>query len=203
MTQLGGKGMRRAAIAIPFVMLGLLLGTVGSADLQAQERGKFTDFRGRSYTEEDLAKSLFEQTPSNVRTRGIGPAQPQSAPPSATPEKASIALNVFFEFNSDKILPDYFRDLDKLGNVLTAPEYSANRVQVEGHTDSIGSESYNLRLSERRAESVKQYLVQHFQIPSDRLVVRGFGKGQPIASNATSDGRDKNRRVEVVNLGTN
>jgi outer membrane protein OmpA-like peptidoglycan-associated protein len=195
--------MRRATIAIPVVILGLLLGTVGSADLQAQERGKFTDFRGRSYTEEDLAKSLFEQTPSNVRTRGIGPAEVQSAPPSATPEKASIALNVFFEFDSDKILQDYYGDLEKLGKVLTAPQYSAYRVQVEGHTDSIGSDSYNRRLSERRAESVKRYLVQHFSIPSDRLVVRGWGMSNPIASNATPEGRDKNRRVEVINLGTN
>jgi outer membrane protein OmpA-like peptidoglycan-associated protein len=199
--------MQRDWITSSFVILGLVFGTVVPADLQAQERGQFTDFRGRSdYTEEDLANSLFRKTPSDTRTRGIGPAQPaqpQPAPPSASPQRTSISLNVFFEFDSDKILPDYFRDLEKLGNVLTAPEYSVNRVQVEGHTDSIGSDSYNLRLSERRAESVKQYLVQRFQIPSDRLVVRGFGKSQPIASNATPDGRDKNRRVEVVNLGTN
>jgi outer membrane protein OmpA-like peptidoglycan-associated protein len=199
--------MQRDWIAISFVILGLVFGTVVPADLQAQERGQFTDFRGRSdYTEEDLANSLFRKTPSDTRTRGIGPAQPaqpQPAPPSASPQRTSISLNVFFEFDSDRILPDYFRDLEKLGNVLTAPEYSVNRVQVEGHTDSVGSDSYNLRLSERRAESVKQYLVQRFQIPSDRLVVRGFGKSQPIASNATPDGRDKNRRVEVVNLGTN
>jgi outer membrane protein OmpA-like peptidoglycan-associated protein len=199
--------MRHDWIPIPFVILGLVFGTVVSADLQTQERGQFTDFRGRSdYTEEDLAHSLFRKTPTDTRTRGIGPAQPaqpQPAPPSERPQRTSITLNVFFEFNSDKILPDYYRDLDKLGNVLTAPEYTANRVQVEGHTDSIGSDSYNLRLSERRAESVKQYLVQRFQIPSDRLVVRGFGKSQPIASNATPDGRDKNRRVEVVNFGTN
>lgn len=195
--------MRHDWIAVPFVILGLVFGTVVPADLQAEERGQFTDFRGRSYTEEDLAKSLFEQTPSNVRPRGIGPAQPQSAPPSATPEKTSIALNVFFEFNSDKILQDYYGDLDKLGKVLTAPQYSGYRIQVEGYTDSIGSDSYNRRLSERRAESVKRYLTQQFPISSDRLIVRGLGKSHPIASNDTPEGREKNRRVEVVNLGTN
>lgn len=195
--------MRHDWIAVPFVILGLVFGTVVPADLQAEERGQFTDFRGRSYTEEDLAKSLFEQTPSNVRPRGIGPAQPQSAPPSATPEKTSIALNVFFEFNSDKILQDYYGDLDKLGKVLTAPQYSGYRIQVEGYTDSIGSDSYNRRLSERRAESVKRYLTQQFPISSDRLIVRGLGKSNPIASNDTPEGREKNRRVEVVNLGTN
>jgi outer membrane protein OmpA-like peptidoglycan-associated protein len=199
----GVKGMKRQSIPALLVMLGLGLTTVVPWSLRAQERGSFTDFRGRSYTEEDLARSLFEQTPSDVRTRGIGPAQPQPAPPSTSPAKASIALNVFFEFNSDKILQNYYDDLDKLGKVLTTPQYSVYRVQVEGYTDNIGSDSYNQRLSQRRAESVKRYLTQHFPIQSERLVVRGFGKSKPIASNDTSEGRDKNRRVEVVNLGTN
>jgi outer membrane protein OmpA-like peptidoglycan-associated protein len=199
--------MRRASTVISFVILGLPLGAMVLTSLHAQERGQFTDFRGRSnYTEEDLAKSLFQQTPSDVRTRGIGPA-PAPAQPTPTgagsANASSVALNVFFEFNSDKILQDYYGDLDKLGKVLTAPQYSAYRVQVEGHTDNIGSDSYNRRLSERRAESVKRYLIRHFPIPSDRLVVRGLGESRPIESNDSPDGRDKNRRVEVVNLGTN
>jgi outer membrane protein OmpA-like peptidoglycan-associated protein len=195
--------MRRDSIAISFAILGLLLGIADFGNLQAQERGQFTDFRGRSYTEDDLAKSLFEQRPSDVRTRGIGPAQQQTSPTSGTADKQAVALNVFFEFNSDKILQGYYGDLDILGKVLTAPQYSVYRVQVEGHTDSVGSDSYNQRLSQRRAESVKRYLVQHFRIPADRLVVKGLGESNPIASNDTLDGRDKNRRVEVVNLGTN
>jgi outer membrane protein OmpA-like peptidoglycan-associated protein len=196
--------MRRRSIGVSWVILGLLLGTAVSGSLQAQDRGQFTDFRGRSdYTEEELARSLFGQTPSDVRTRGIGPAQQQTPKPAGNADKQAVALNVFFEFNSDKILQGYYGDLDKLGKVLTAPQYSVYRVQVEGHTDSVGSDSYNQRLSQRRAESVKRYLVQHFPIPTDRLVVKGFGKSNPIASNDTPEGRDKNRRVEVVNLGTN
>jgi outer membrane protein OmpA-like peptidoglycan-associated protein len=195
--------MRRHSMAISLVILGLLLGIAHCDKLQAQERGQFTDFRGRSYTEDDLAKSLFEQRPSDVRTRGIGPAQQQRPPTSGTADKQAVALNVFFEFNSDKILQGYYGDLDKLGKVLTAPQYSVYRVQVEGHTDSVGSDRYNQRLSQKRAESVQRYLVQHFRIPADRLVVKGLGESNPIASNDTPDGRDKNRRVEVVNLGTN
>jgi OOP family OmpA-OmpF porin len=186
------------------VSLGLLLGMADYSSLQAQDRGQFTDFRGRSdYTEEELARSLFGQTSSDVRTRGIGPAQSQTPKPTGNPDKQAVALNVFFEFNSDKILQGYYGDLDKLGKVLTAPEYSVYRIQVEGYTDSVGSDSYNQRLSQRRAESVKRYLVQRFPIPVDRLVVKGLGKSNPIASNDTPEGRDKNRRVEVVNLGTN
>jgi outer membrane protein OmpA-like peptidoglycan-associated protein len=192
------------SIAIPLMILSILLGIAMTCRLQAQEKRIFTDFRDRSgYTEEDLARSLFPPPPSDVRMRGIRPAQPQPAPTGGTTGKNSIALNVFFEFNSAKILHNYYGDLDKLGKVLAAPQYSAYRVQIEGHTDSLGSDSYNQRLSERRAQSVKRYLVQHFPIPSDRLVVRSFGKGKPIASNDTPEGRDKNRRVEVVNLGAN
>jgi outer membrane protein OmpA-like peptidoglycan-associated protein len=196
--------MRHHSIAIPFVILSMLLGIAVTCGLQAQEQGRFTDFRERSgYTEEDLARSLFQRPPSDVRTRGIGPTQAQPAPTGGTTSQTSIALNVFFEFNSDRILQNYYGDLDKLGKVLTDPQYSAYRVQIEGYTDSIGSDSYNRRLSERRAESVKHYLIQHFPIRPERLVARGFGKSKPIASNDTAEGRDKNRRVEVVNLGSN
>jgi outer membrane protein OmpA-like peptidoglycan-associated protein len=199
----GGKGMRRNLIAIPLVILGLLLFTVNPSSLQAQERGNFTDFRGRSgYTEEDLAKSLFPEKPADMQTRGIGPAKPQTAPTPTTAGKTSIALNVFFESNSDKILPAFYADMDKLGKVLTDPQYSAYRVEIEGHTDSIGSDSYNQRLSQRRAESVKHYLTQRFPIASDRIAAKGFGESRPIASNDTLDGRGQNRRVEVVNPGT-
>jgi outer membrane protein OmpA-like peptidoglycan-associated protein len=195
--------VRRNLIAIVFVIPALLLGTVVTANLQAQERGQFTDFRGRNYTEDDLARSLFGQTPSDMRTRGIGPAQQQTPKPTGNTDKQAVALNVFFEFNSDKILQGYYGDLEKLGKVLTAPQHSLYRIQVEGYTDSVGSDSYNQLLSQRRAESVKRYLVQNFRIPADRLVVKGLGKSNPIASNDTAEGRDKNRRVEVVNLGTN
>jgi outer membrane protein OmpA-like peptidoglycan-associated protein len=185
------------------VILGLLLGSVVPGSLPAQERGSLTDLRGRNYTDEELGRALFPEARSDVRMRGIGPTGPQSTSPSTPPAHPSVALNVLFDFNSDKILQNYSNDLDKLGRVLTTPQYSAYRVQIEGHTDSIGSDSYNRRLSERRAESVKRYLVQHFPIQSNRLVVSGFGKSKPIAPNDTPEGRDKNRRVEVVNLGIN
>jgi outer membrane protein OmpA-like peptidoglycan-associated protein len=193
--------MRRDSIVSTFVILGVAMSVSLLLATEAGQPGQFTDFRGRSnYTDEDLAKSLFPEAQSDVRTRGIGPAQPQS-PPTTPPAKTSIALNVFFEFNSDKILAEYYPDIDKLGKVLTAPQYSLYHVQIEGHTDSVGSETYNQALSQRRAESVKRYLIQHFPIDSARLAVRGFGKGRPIASNDTPEGRGQNRRVEVVNLG--
>jgi outer membrane protein OmpA-like peptidoglycan-associated protein len=195
--------MRSNTVLVSWIILGFLLGAVVPGSLPVQERGPFTDLRGRDYTDEELGRALFPESRSDMRTRGIGPAGPPSTPPSTPSTNPSVALNALFDFNSDKILQNYSSDLDKLGRVLTTPQYSAYRVQIEGHTDSIGSDSYNRRLSERRAENVKVYLLQHFPIQSGRLVVRGYGKSIPIAPNDTPEGRDKNRRVEVVNLAIN
>jgi len=76
-----------------------------------------------------------------------------------------------------------------------------HRISIEGHTDDIGDEDYNLRLSEKRAQAVKQYLIANFSIAPDLLTVKGFGENRPIAGNNTSWGRAQNRRVEFVNLG--
>ena len=156
------------------------------------------DFRGRGdYTEEDLAKALFAMTDLHVRTRGIGRSRG-----GLTEVKLSSAIPpIFFEPGSSRVAPEYYPDLDKLGRVLTAPQYSSNRILITGHTDNLGNSRYNRLLSERRAESVKQYLVKHFPIRPDRLVTRGYGASQPIAPNDTPEGRDKNRRIEIVNIG--
>jgi OOP family OmpA-OmpF porin len=173
--------------------------------LAAQE--KYTDFRSRpSYTTEDLGQALFPATQSQdaaphlpgVRTRGF---TPQPTAPRPSPAKTSVALNVLFEFNSATIQGQYSADLDKLGQVLTQPEYTAYRVQIEGHTDSVGGNAYNQRLSEKRAESIKSYLVAHFPIAPARLVTKGYGELRPRTTNDSQEGRDQNRRVEVVNLG--
>jgi len=70
------------------------------------------------------------------------------------------------------------------------------RVSIEGHTDNVGGESANMRLSQKRAEAVRDYLVSQ-GIASDRMTDKGFGKADPVASNETADGRAQNRRVEL------
>ncbi len=78
--------------------------------------------------------------------------------------------------------------------------YQGLHLAVEGHTDSIGTDEYNRQLSEQRAEAVRDYLVQQ-GIKSDAITASGFGKSEPVASNDTPEGRQQNRRVELVVSG--
>ena len=69
-------------------------------------------------------------------------------------------------------------------------------IEISGHTDNIGSDKYNQKLSEKRAKSVKKYLLANFNIDKSRLIAKGYGESQPFATNNTSEGRALNRRVE-------
>jgi outer membrane protein OmpA-like peptidoglycan-associated protein len=106
--------------------------------------------------------------------------------------------DVLFETNSFSLRPAARERLAKVAGILLA--YPDLRLEVDGHTDSVGSDAYNQQLSEKRAASVRDYLAQQ-GIPISSVVVMGFGKTQPIASNATVAGRQQNRRVELVVSG--
>jgi outer membrane protein OmpA-like peptidoglycan-associated protein len=105
-------------------------------------------------------------------------------------------VDVMFEFDKSTLLPPAETTLNAVGEVLT--KYPDLRIEVAGHTDSIGSDRYNQRLSERRALAVRQYLLNTFDIAPQRILAVGFGEGRPIASNQTETGRALNRRVEFV-----
>ncbi len=111
-------------------------------------------------------------------------------------EKIVITKKVHFEFDKAIIRPISFRLLDAVADVLKKnPEIQ--KVRVEGHCDYKGSEKYNMKLSERRANAVKEYLTAH-GIAGGRLIAVGYGKTRPIAPNNTPEGRAKNRRVEFI-----
>src|SRR5579864_2319059 len=106
--------------------------------------------------------------------------------------------DVLFETGSYVLRPQARERLAKVAGILLA--YPDLRLEVDGHTDSVGSDAYNQQLSEKRAASVRDYLVQQ-GIPIASVTMVGFGKTQPIASNATAAGRQQNRRVELVVSG--
>jgi outer membrane protein OmpA-like peptidoglycan-associated protein len=117
----------------------------------------------------------------------------QAAPPPA--EKKKIVLRgVNFDFNKSNIRPDARPILDEA--VSTLKEYKQITLSVDGHTDSIGTDQYNQKLSQRRAKSVADYLAKG-GIDAKRMTEKGFGESQPVASNDTAEGRAQNRRVEL------
>jgi OOP family OmpA-OmpF porin len=115
-----------------------------------------------------------------------------------TPARTSVELRgVSFETGKARLLPQSTEVLDEVVAALLAnPQW---RVEVAGYTDNTGSAATNRRLSLARAEAVRAYLVQH-GVPASRLVARGYGPADPVASNATAGGRARNRRVELHQL---
>ncbi len=105
-----------------------------------------------------------------------------------------ILPDIHFEFDKAIIKPESFSILDSIANWILANPSMV--VEIAGHTDNIGSAEYNLKLSQRRAEAVRQYLINK-GVPPERIYARGYGETQPIADNSTEEGRAKNRRVEL------
>jgi outer membrane protein OmpA-like peptidoglycan-associated protein len=112
--------------------------------------------------------------------------------------QSQILLNfpadLTFDFNSDAVKGQFVPTLRNVGSILT--EYNQTTVDVYGHADSVGSDEYNQNLSERRAMNVGSVLISGGVI-RQRLIAEGFGEQRPVASNASDDGRARNRRVEV------
>lgn len=104
-----------------------------------------------------------------------------------------VLENIFFDFDKSVILPQSFMELKKLMDILNA--YPSMRIELSGHTDSKGSDRYNMKLSEERAKAVYDYLLSK-GIDEKRLSFKGYGAKRPIADNATEEGRSRNRRVE-------
>jgi OOP family OmpA-OmpF porin len=130
-----------------------------------------------------------EQPPPAPR---VAPAPPP--PPPAGTHIAELRAP-HFDFNKSVLKPEGERKVDEAVQVM---QQNPNmRVVCEGHTDSVGSDAYNMKLGERRAMTVKNYLVSH-GIASSRVDVKSYGESQPIASNKTAEGRAQNRRVDIT-----
>nr|WP_321524265.1 OmpA family protein [uncultured Cohaesibacter sp.] len=114
---------------------------------------------------------------------------------------SSLTLAIEFETNSDVIRPETLPELDKAAAVLNAPGGEKYVFLIEGNTDSRGSDEINMPLSQRRAEAAARYLEEHHGIPASRLRTVGYGPRQPIATNETETGRQRNRRVEIRPYG--
>ncbi len=145
------------------------------------------------------AKPVPPPPPPPVKPAPAPAPKPAPAKPKPVAAKVTLAADVLFDFDKAVLKPDGKSKLDDLA--AKVKDINLEVVIAIGHTDSIGSDAYNQKLSVRRAESVKAYLVSKGVEPN-RIYTEGKGEKQPVASNKTKDGRQKNRRVEIEIIGT-
>jgi len=126
-------------------------------------------------------------------------AAPAPAPQAVAASKVTYAADAFFDFDKSVLKPEGKAKLDDLASKIKSINLEV--IIAVGHTDSVGSVAYNQKLSVRRAEAVKAYLVSK-GIERNRIYTEGKGKSQPVADNKTAQGRAKNRRVELEVVGT-
>jgi OOP family OmpA-OmpF porin len=115
------------------------------------------------------------------------------------PMTVSIKMEINFDFDKSIIKPEYYSEVEKVANFLKSHPLSST--EVEGHTDSRGSDEYNEKLSQRRADAVREALLERFSIDPARVKAIGYGESRPIADNETAEGRAENRRVVGVITG--
>ena len=118
--------------------------------------------------------------------------------PGITANKVTFNADTFFDFDKATLKPEGRNILDQVADQVS--KLNLESLIAVGHTDSVGSDAYNQRLSERRAASVKNYLVSK-GVPADQIIASGKGESAPVASNATREGRAQNRRVEIEIVG--
>lgn len=145
------------------------------------------------------------QSPSQADAPGLSAspapaaATPAPAPtPAAASSKVTYAADTFFDFNKSVIKPEAKAKLDDLVDKIKAINLEV--IIAVGHTDSVGSDDYNQKLSMRRSNAVKAYLISK-GVDKTRIYTEGKGEKQPVADNGTKEGRAKNRRVEIEVVG--
>ncbi|MFS2033788.1 outer membrane protein OmpA [Polaromonas sp. CT11-55] len=144
-----------------------------------------------------IAPAMAPAAPAAAAPAAAPAAAAPAAPPAAT--KVTYAADAFFDFNKSVIKPEGKAKLDDL--VGKIKDINLEVIIAVGHTDSVGSDAYNQKLSVRRSEAVKAYLVSK-GIEKNRVYTEGKGEKQPVADNKTAEGRAKNRRVEIEVVGT-
>jgi outer membrane protein OmpA-like peptidoglycan-associated protein len=151
----------------------------------------------RGVAPEGATCEVFRQP--EVKKRGVGLTE-TTLPESEQPPDIA-ALHVTFAFNSAEISTQAKPTLEAMAEALNSKELQGNCIQIEGHTDNKGTDEYNQKLSRRRAESVVAYLTQQLKVDQRYLFPVGKGEAYPIATNDSDEGREQNRRVQLMNRG--
>ncbi len=214
-----GVGLR------PYVSAGVAHQSIGQADRGGRDRSTFANVgTGLKYyfTENFFAKASVDgmyniDADEGEWMAGVGVGlnfgggarqvaaveptpEPAPAPivdtePEPAPELVRVELDVKFDFDKSRVREESYSDIKNLADFMQ--QYPQTNTTVEGHTDSVGTDQYNQRLSERRAEAVRNVLVNEYGVEGGRVNSVGYGESRPVADNATEEGRQINRRVEA------
>lgn len=164
---------------------------VGDSTGHCVTDGSGVNVRTSAYTDEKGAEACAPAA--------VAAAEEPAPVPTPVSETMTLSAAALFEFDSAKFVrdqPQLNEFADRVKGLTTVES-----VNVVGHTDSVGTDAYNQGLSERRADAVKTYLVEH-GVDGNIISTSGMGESQPVADNSTADGREQNRRVEVTFKGT-
>lgn len=190
------KQMKRIFHIRSMIAVVSMLGTAAPA-LMAEEVRVFDS----PPSADEMARLLFpdkaaDQRPQ-VKTRSLmfTPRADKKQTQPVSQEAVGIALPIQFAFGSAELLDEARAYLDEIGRMLSMDQFKDERIVLEGHTDAIGSSKYNEYLSLARARAVKSYLVDHFGVNPQRLLVVGRGEEEPLPGRDPNDG--ENRRVEL------
>lgn len=214
-----GVGLR------PYVSAGVAHQSIGQADRGGRDRSTFANVgTGLKYyfTENFFAKASVDgmynidadeaewmagvgvglnfgggarQVAAVEPTPEPAPAPIVDTEPEPAPEVVRVELDVKFDFDKSRVREESYSDIKNLADFMQ--QYPQTTTVVEGHTDSVGTDQYNQRLSERRAEAVRNVLVNEYGVQGNRVNSVGYGESRPVADNSTEEGRQINRRVEA------
>lgn len=126
----------------------------------------------------------------------VAPVEPVYEEEVVEAETVRVELDVKFDFDKAQVKQDSYSDIENLAEFMK--QFPQTSTTVEGHTDSVGNDAYNQKLSERRAGAVRDVLVNQYGVDANRVNAVGYGEAHPVADNATSEGRAINRRVEAA-----
>jgi outer membrane protein OmpA-like peptidoglycan-associated protein len=169
-----------------------------AAEAQQRALAVETDKARKSAEESDRLRQQAEKDKVDLRARLLAQLNTILATRDTARGLIANMSDVLFKTGSFELLGGARERLAKVSGIVLA--YPGLRLEVEGHTDSVGGDEYNMQLSQRRAQAVRDYLVQQ-GIPDSTIVARGLGKSGPVATNDTPEGRQQNRRVELVLSG--
>jgi outer membrane protein OmpA-like peptidoglycan-associated protein len=171
------------------------------AQQQAEERAKAEEATRRAQEAQQAAEQSAQRASQQAEQVRERLKQQLNQVLQTTETARGLIVNmsdVLFDFNKYTLKPEAREKLAKVSGILLS--YPGLKLQVEGYTDSIGSDEYNQKLSERRADGVRDYLVAQ-SVPDANVTAKGYGKSDPVADNSTNEGRAQNRRVELVVSG--